>query len=195
MFLQWIWFSMMAASIGYSILTGGTAKVLSSALTGTSEAIQLTIGMGAGYLFFCGLMQIARAAGACGLIERALRPVLSRLLPRTGKAHEAAALNLSMNMLGLGNAATPAGLEAMRQMEEEKKSCPGVRHDMYMLLILNATSIQLLPTTVLTLRMAAGSADPGRIIAPTLLCTAASTLTGTALGLYLRRKGEDKDGR
>ena len=185
MFLQWIWFSMMAASIGYSILTGGAAKVLSSALTGTSEAIQLTIGMGAGYLFFCGLMQIARAAGACGLIERALRPVLSRLLPRTGKAHEAAALNLSMTMLGLGNAATPFGIQAARGMAKKYGDRAG--DGLCLLVICNTASIQLLPTTVASIRAAAGCGTPFDILAPVWLASVAALAAGLLAAKVLRR--------
>ena len=99
-------------------------------------------------------------------------------------------MNLSMNMLGLGNAATPQGMEAMRLMEEERKKAPCVEHDMYMLLILNATSIQLSPTTVLALRAAAGSADAGAIVLPSLVCTAVSTAVGAVLGLICRRRRE-----
>lgn len=95
-----------------------------------------------------------------------------------------------MNMLGLGNAATPQGMEAMRLMEEERKKAPCVEHDMYMLLILNATSIQLIPTTVLALRAAAGSADAGAIVLPSLVCTAVSTAVGAVLGLICRRRRE-----
>ena len=110
---------------------------------------------------------------------------------RRGKeARQAVCMNLSMNMLGLGNAATPQGMEAMRLMEEERKKAPCVEHDMYMLLILNATSIQLIPTTVLALRAAAGSADAGAIVLPSLVCTAVSTAVGAVLGLICRRRRE-----
>lgn len=190
MFLQWLWFSMMAASLGYACLTGGEAAVLTSALEGTKEAIELTIRLGAGYLFFCGLMEIAKGCGLSRGMERLLHPFLKHLMPHAKGAREAAAMNLSMNMLGLGNAATPMGLEAMRRMEQERPGKPQIKHDMYMLLILNATSIQLLPTTVLAMRSAAGSAQPEAIVLPTLLCTAVSTGVGVVLGLVLRAKGE-----
>ena len=188
MLLQGIWFGMMVISLFLSFVTGRGGEVLPSALEGCSNAIALTIQMGAGYMFFGGVMEIARGAGVSRMLEKNLKPVLRKLMPHHKEASEAVCLNLSMNILGLGNAATPKGIEAVRLMAEEEELNPEVRHDLYMLLILNATSIQLLPTTILTLRAAAGSSDPGRVILPTLLCTTVSTITGVASGWLMRRK-------
>lgn len=123
-------------------------------------------------------------------MERPLRPLIKRLMPAITdeQARGAVVMNLSANLLGLGNAATPTGLEAMRLMDAQRERRPAVWHDMNMLLILNATSIQLIPTTVLTLRVAAGSADPNRVLWPNLLCTVASTTVGVLLGLMCRRR-------
>lgn len=168
--------------------------MLSSALAGTEKSLSLTLQLCAGYLLFCGLMEIARALRAERVVGRMLKPLLGRLMPcvQGDEARGTVALNLSMNLLGLGNAATPMGLEAMRQMEAERALRPGVRHDMYMLLILNATSIQLLPTTVLTLRVAAGSVDANAVLLPTILCTAFSTVAGVGAGLICRRWEEKR---
>lgn len=163
--------------------------MLPAALNGTGRAVAVTLQLCSGYLLFCGLMEIARALQAEKGIRRLLGPIMKRLMPdvRKEETRNAVAMNLSMNILGLGNAATPMGLEAMRRMEEEQLVDPSVRHDMNMLLILNATSLQLLPTTVLTLRTAAGSADANAILLPTIVCTAFSTLVGAALGVICRR--------
>lgn len=185
--IQWMWLAMMAGSILYAFLDGNAGMILGKALEGTGEAITLTLKLGAGYLLFCGLMELVRALSFSRWLRWVLRPILRRLMPAVQEAQEAVGLNLSMNMLGLGNAATPMGLEAVRQMEQERERNPAVKHDLYMLLILNATSLQLLPTTVLTLRTAAGSAEANAIILPTLLCTAVSTFTGAGLGLLCRR--------
>ena len=125
-------------------------------------------------------------------LTRVLSPLMGKLMPniRNEEAKGAVTLNLAMNILGMGNAATPAGLEAMKRMEAERSLCPAVRHDMEMLLILNATSLQLLPTTVLTLRMAAGSSEPNAVLIPTILCTAFSAITGVACGLLCRCRKE-----
>ena len=186
--LQWLWFGMMAFSLVWGCLNGCSGEMLSSALEGCTNAVSLVIRLGAGYMLFGGLMEIAKSSGVSRLLEKMMKPVLRLCMPNLGKASEAVAVNLSMNMLGLGNAATPKGIEAMKRLEEERKCNPQTIHDMYMLLIINATSIQLLPTTVVALRAAAGSADPGAIVLPTLLCTAVSTVTGVGLGLGMRRR-------
>lgn len=192
MFLQLMWFIMMAASLVFAVIGGNAQEMMAAALKGTENAIALTIRLGAGYLFFSGLMEIAREAKIPQGMERLLCPVMKRLMPCTKnpQAREAVTMNLSMNLLGVGNAATPLGIEAVGLMDAECAQNPRARHDLYMFLILNATSIQLLPTTVLALRAAAGSADVNAVIVPTLICTAASTLAGVLCGLMLRRREE-----
>ncbi len=189
MILQLMWLAMMAGSLVYGCLRGNASQLLPAALEGTGQAISLTLRLGAGYLLFCGLMEVAKALKAQKGVERLLRPLLRHLMPyvREEASREAIALNLSMNVLGMGNAATPMGIEAMRRMDAEARLHPEVRQDMRMLLILNATSLQLLPTTVLTLRAAAGSMRVNAVVLPTFLCTAISTAVGAALGTLCRR--------
>jgi len=189
--IHFIWCTIILFSIVYGTITGTEYGMVEAALEGCTKALSFTLQLCAGYMFFCGLMEITRAIGAERTIQHLLQPFLRRLMPhlKTEKTRGAVALNLATNMLGLGNAATPLGMEAMRQMDAERKLHPEVRHDMYMLLILNATSLQLLPTTVLTMRIAAGSANANAILLPTLLCTAVSTIIGAAFGIFFRRKG------
>lgn len=186
-----IWLIMVCSSIGYAIFTGKAGEVLSSALAGCEDAIALTLKLCAGYLFFCGMMEIAQTLRAQRWLMRLLKPILTIIMPNMHmeETAEAVTLNLALNMLGLGNAATPAGLEAMRRMECERRIRPDMWHDMQIFLIINATSIQLLPTTVLAMRAAAGSADVNAVLIPTILCTALSTVTGIGLGMLCRRFG------
>lgn len=192
MAMQWIWVTMMGGSLIYACLCGHADVMLEAALNGTAGAISLTIRLGAGYLLFCGLMEIMKAVGAARFLGRFIRRALCILMPsvRSDQTREAVAMNLSMNLLGLGNAATPAGMQAMRLMEEERLERPAAIHDMYMLLILNATSIQLLPTTVLSLRVAAGSVNANAILLPSLLCTVFSTVVGVVPALLWRKRHE-----
>ena len=192
MVLQLMWFIMIAFSIGYASFFGKISQLLPAMLKGCEEAIALTLRLGAGYLLFCGLTEIAKAVQVPALLEKLLRPLLKRLMPQTqnAKIREAVTLNLSMNMLGIGNAATPLGMEAVRLMDEEGERNPKIRQDLYMLLILNATSIQLLPTTILALRTAMGSPRPNAILFPTLVCTAVSTTVGIGTALIWRRRKE-----
>lgn len=192
-----MWFTMMASSILFGLVQGEGNQILEAALDGCGKALSVTLELCAGYLFFCGLMEVARALEAEQGMQKILSPVLGRLMPhlRRPETRGAVALNLSMNVLGMGNAATPAGLQAMRLMAQERALNPRVRHDMEMLLILNATSLQLLPTTVLALRMADGSANVNAVLLPTIACTAFSTVTGVLCGLLCRRWEERRHDR
>lgn len=189
--LHLLWLLMVTMSVVYAAAKGSIQQVLPALLTGCQNALTLTIQLGAGYMLFCGLMEIADASGAAGGLERLIRPAVKRLMPCSAHAPEVrrtVTMNLTMNMLGMGNAATPMGIEAVRQLDIQAQKNAMARHDLYMLLILNATSIQLLPTTVLTLRAAAGSARVNATIVPTLLCTAVSTAVGVGLGALCRRE-------
>ena len=196
MLLQWLWFFMMSASLLYALATGKAAGMLEAALTGTGNALGLSLRLCAGYLFFCGLIEIVKALRLPEKISRALGPLLHRLMPglADGEARQAVCLNLTANLLGLGNAATPTGMEAVRLLDQAARQRPQARHAIYMLLILNATSIQLLPTTILSLRAAAGSAAPQAILLPTIACTCLSTLVGAGLGLGCMRWQEARHG-
>lgn len=188
--VQLIWFTAMTGSVLWSIATGCVEQIFPSMLEGCENAIALTLRLGAGYMLFCGLMEIAKAAGVCKGLERLLGPALKVLMPslKEKSTREAVAMNLSMNMLGMGNAATPLGMEAVRQLDAEAQLRPEARHDLWMLLVLNATSIQLLPTTVLALRAAAGSSRVNAVLLPSLLCTAVSTAVGAGLAAASRRR-------
>ena len=186
--LQWIWFGMMSASLMYASICGRGAEMLTAALEGTGDAISLTLRLGAGYLLFCGLIEIMKGLDIPQKLNRLMRPLLHRLMPgMDAQAGQAVCMNLSMNLLGLGNAATPLGMEAVRRLDGLRESDPQMAHNIYMLLILNATSLQLIPTTVLALRAAEGSADVNAILLPSLLCTAVSTVAGALLGIACRR--------
>jgi len=186
--LQWMWFGMMGASLIYACICGRGADMLAAALAGTGDAISLTLRLGAGYLLFCGLIEIMKGLDIPQKLNRLLQPLLRALMPgMDARAGQAVTMNLSMNLLGLGNAATPLGMEAVRSLDSLRESRPEMVHNIYMLLILNATSLQLVPTTVLALRAAEGSADANAILLPSLLCTAASTAAGALLGMACRR--------
>ena len=189
--LQWMWFGMMGASLIYACICGRGADMLAAALSGSGDAISLTLRLGAGYLLFCGLIEIMKGLDIPQKLNRLLSPLLRALMPgMDAQAGQAVTMNLSMNLLGLGNAATPLGMEAVRRLDGLRAGKPQMAHNIYMLLILNATSLQLIPTTVLALRAAAGSADAGAIVLPSLVCTAVSTAVGAVLGLICRRRRE-----
>ena len=189
MFFQIIWFGMIGSALLWAMMTGQSSVILPAALESAANAIQISLQLLAGYLFFCGMIAIVRKTNLQELFCRLFRPILCRLMGRETNSEtlEAVGMNLSANLLGLGNAATPYGMKAAQLLDGAAGG--GNRHGLYMLLIINATSIQLLPTTVLTLRIGAGSAVPNAIVLPSLAATAVSTGVGVLLGLFCRRCG------
>lgn len=189
MLLQYLWLLMIATSLLWGMLTGQGNLVLPAALEGAQTAITVSLHLLAGYLFFCGMIEIMNKLEIRQKVSLFARPLIQKLMGATmdEQAVQAVCMNLSANLLGLGNAATPYGIEAARLIDGAESRN---RHGLYMLLIINATSIQLLPTTVLTLRIAAGSVQPNAILLPSMVSTAVSTLTGVLLGLCCRHFSE-----
>jgi spore maturation protein SpmA len=156
-------------------------------------AVDLALGLVGVMTLFLGLMKVAEAGGLLKIIARLIRPFMVRLFPDVPAGHPAMGamiLNLSANVMGLGNAATPFGIRAMQELNKLNPA-PGTATDaMALFLAINTSSVTLLPTGVIALRAAAGSADPAAILPSTLFATACSTLTAVIaaklLGRYYR---------
>lgn len=185
--------------ITISMLTGTAAQLGKSVLETGKAAISLTITLAGAYCLWCGILRIMDDSGLTARLASILRPLLKRLFPQVepaSKAEEAIAENFAANLLGMGNAATPAGLSAMRELkhiaEKNRQNLP--TSAMCLFLILNNSSLQLIPTTLVSLRAAGGSASPADILLPALLSSAGSTLSALLLWrmmqCLLRRKGE-----
>ncbi len=175
-------------------LGGGAAmEALSRAmLESASGAVQLVIGLIGAMALFLGLVRIAEAGGLLRLIARLLQPLLQRLFPDIPAGHPAMGamvLNLAANVLGLGNAATPFGIRAMQELDRLNPT-PGTATDaMVLFLAINTSSVTLLPTGVIALRAAAGSADPAAILPTTLFATACSTTAAIVAAKLLAGRG------
>lgn len=153
--------------------------LLSSLLGGAESSAKMALTLFGIYAVWMGLSKLAEKSGLSKSVAKGLKPV-SRKIFRTDSdaASESLAMNISCNLLGLGGAATPYAVKAIGELEKEKNGFA-----QKLLFVINATSIQILPTTVIALRAGAGSANPTDIFAPSLICTAISTLT--AVGLFL----------
>ncbi len=160
---------------------GGTApmELLSKAMIdAASGAVTLAIGLVGVMTLFMGLMKVAEAGGMLRIIARLIRPLMVRLFPDVPAEHPAMGamiLNLSANALGLGNAATPFGVRAMQELDTLNSQPGTATNAMVLFLAINTSSVTLLPTGVIALRAAAGSADPAAILSTTLLATIGST--------------------
>ena len=187
-----VWAAMCCAGLVWGLASGRAAALGQAALASGMEAVSLSIRLAGGFALWCGALQVLEEAGAAGAFARALAPLLKRLFPALGEdspARAAIAENFAANMLGLGNAATPAGLRAMRLLREEERAGDAATDAMCMFLVLNASSLQLFPSTVIALRAAAGAESPASIVLPTLCATAVSTLTGGLACAALARRG------
>lgn len=174
--MQAVFGGLMGISLLYGLICGAGERVMAAMLDAAGEAVRAAIALAGGFAFFCGLMAILRRAGAAEWLGKriapALRLLMGRDLPRD--ALEPVTLNLAANMLGLGNAATPMGVEASRRLAREGRAT----NALCLFLVINASSVQLLPATVIALRAAAGSIRPGAVALPAFIATALSTVTG-----------------
>jgi len=155
-----------------------------------SGSVTLALGLVGVMTLFLGLMKVAEAGGLLTIIARLIRPLMVRLFPQVPADHPAMGamiLNMSANALGLGNAATPFGIRAMQELDK-LNTRPGTATDaMVLFLAINTSSVTLLPTGVIALRAAAGSADPAGILPTTLFATLCSTLVAITSAFALRR--------
>ena len=171
-----------------------------------ASSVELALGLIGVMTLFLGLMKVAEAGGLLRIIAALIRPVMVRLFPEVPAQHPAMGamiLNLSANAMGLGNAATPFGIRAMQELDKLNPT-PGTATDsMALFLAINTSSVTLLPTGVIALRAAAGSADPAGILPTTLFATLCSTLVAiVAAKLYgrmfreksLQRREDEKKG-
>ena len=160
-----IWTGMTALSLVCALVLGKEASLAPAAMEGAAQAIQLGISMAGVLCLWMGVMEVMDRAGLAGKLARLFRPILRRLYPDFAGdkgVMDTIAANVSANLLGLGNAATPLGLEAARRMS---RKTPGVAGDsLCMLVVCNTASIQLIPTTVAAVRLAAGCENPFDIL-------------------------------
>ena len=198
-----LWAGMLICGMIYAAFSGNLEVVTETILSSAKEAVQLGIGMAGVLAFWTGLMEIAQDCGLVDRLTRSIRPVIRFLFPDIPDGHRAQeyiSLNMIANMLGLGGAATPAGLEAMKaleQIEEERRN--GRRagrkrpkgtasNEMCTFLILNISSLQLIPVNMIAWRSQYGSSNPETIVGPALLATACSTLTAVIYCKWKMRK-------
>lgn len=176
-----IWTLMVGAAVVFGLLLGNGDAVAAAALEGASAGVELCLSMTGVMCLWMGVMEIMKRSGLANGLSRLLRPVLRRLYPdfaRDREVMDAVSANVSANLLGLGNAATPLGLEAARGMARRS---PGVASDsLCMLVVCNTASIELIPTTVASLRAGAGCVTPFDILPAVWLASVISVTVGVA---------------
>lgn len=161
------------------LLITNPGAVLSEMVDASTDALSLCIELCAVYAVWLGMLEMVDTSGLGEKLAKLLRPLIKKIFKvDNAETQKIIALNVSANMLGLGNAATPMGIKAMQALDDKSGKA---NFAMIMLIVINATSIQLLPTTVIGLRASAGSTNPSDIILPTLIVTFCTTLLGIFL--------------
>ena len=184
--MTWLWSGMVVLSVIFGLATGQLDAVSEAALSGASSAVELSLTMAGVLCLWSGVMEIMNVCGISGGLARLFRPLLRRLLPQASRDSEtlaAVSANVSSNLLGLGNAATPLGIQAARRMA---RGCDGIASDeLCLLVVLNTASIQLLPATIASVRAAAGCQTPFDILPAVWMSSALSVAAGlTAARLF-----------
>lgn len=185
-----IWTGMVVVSVIFGLFSGQMDAVSQAALTGAGSAVQLCLSMAGVLCLWSGVMEIMNRCGISARLARVFRPLLRWLLPRASRDDEtlsAVSANVSANLLGLGNAATPLGVQAACRMARGQN---GVASDeLCLLVVLNTASIQLVPATVASVRAAAGAAAPLDILPAVWLSSALSVTVGLLAAKTLARLG------
>ncbi len=195
--LNKLWGIMLLAGIIVAAFTGKIGDVGTAAIDSSKEAVTLCIAMLGVMSMWTGIMNIAKKAGLIDGMTRALRPALRFLFPGVPAEHPAneyIASNMIANMLGLGWAATPYGLKAMEQMKELNHGSHIASVDMCTFLILNISSLQLIPVNIIAYRSEYGSVSPTSIIGMGLVATLISTLAGVIFSVVARKISAGRKG-
>jgi len=190
MAMAWVWTGMVVVSLVFGITHGTLDAVANAALEGADSAVQLCLSMAGILCLWSGVMEVMNACGLSKGLARLFRPILRRLLPQASKDEKtlaALSANLSANLLGLGNAATPLGIQAARRMA---RGCGGIAsNELCLLVVLNTASIQLLPATIASLRSAAGCQTPFDILPAVWFASILSVMAGLLTAHLLSRFG------
>ena len=172
--INYIWFFMVFLGVIFGLFTG-KGELISKAIIESSESTTtLIIGFIGTMCFWNGTMRVAENSGLTGKLASLLRPILKKLFKESAKDEKtlgAIVLNLTANILGLSNAATPFGIKAMEGMDKLNREKGVASNDMVLFLVINAACVQLVPSTVMSIRAAEGSINPGIIILPAILST------------------------
>lgn len=185
---NYIWCSMIVFSVILSFFTGTGEAVAAAAAEGAQSAVMMSLELIGIVAFWNGIMNIASESGVIDKLAAFIRPVyrlIFKKIPETSVAGKNILMNITANIMGLGNAATPFGLKAMRELG---KTANGIATDeMILFLVLNTASIQILPTTIISMRSSAGSASPSEITVPVWIVSILALLVGLLAVRVFRR--------
>ena len=196
--LNFLWPAFILISFIYAFITGNIEKVNQSIFESAKSTIELVITFFGTICLWNGIMKIAQKTSFVSKITKLLKPIINFLFPEiknNEKAKEEISMNMVANILGLGNAATPIGLKAMKTLQKENPQKDIITNSMAMFIVINTASLQLIPTTVIAIRTSLNSTNPTKIILPVWLATLSAFVTAiisTKICIYLNKKNNNK---
>lgn len=194
--MNYIWAGMLIVSLVVAAFTGRLDITMQEGMRAATDAITTVIGFAGVMCLWTGLMKIAEEGGMIRLICKWARPIAKRLFPDIdpeSPAMGAIMLNLTANLLGMGNAATPLGIKAMGELDKLNAHSPSASNAMCMFVVLNTASIQLIPTTIIAIRSAAGSIAPFEIMLPIWITSLCGILAGVVMTFLLQGRHRNTD--
>lgn len=177
----------LVIGIGFAAVNGRMTEVNEAIFAGAKDAVTICFGLISILVFWLGLMRIAEVAGLLKRLASVLRPFATRIFPEVPSNHPAMGYilsNMTANLFGLGNAATPMGIKAMEQLKVLNEGKEEASRSMITLLAINTASITLIPTTVISIRMSYGSVSPTEIVGTTLMASTCSTVGALLIDRY-----------
>ena len=178
--LNIVWPIFIIISFSFAIFSGNLENLNNSIFESTKEAVNLSISLLGTLCLWSGIMEIASKTTLTEKLTKLLKPILKFLFPnlKNPKIHKEISMNMIANILGLGNAATPLGLQAMEELQKDNIEKDKLSNNMMMLIVLNTASLQIIPTTVIAIRTSLNSENPTKIIFPIWLSTICAAIVG-----------------
>lgn len=196
--MKYVFGGLIVLSVIIGFIRGDTAAVSDAAISSCADAVTLCLTLCGIICLWSGIMRIAQTSGLTEIIAKILSPLLKRLfkgISSGGKAMQYIVLNITANLLGLGNASTPFGIAAMKALEEEEKTSVYASDNMILFVVLNTASLQLIPTTAAALRLKAGSAAPMEILPAVWAVSAANVVLTVTAAKIMASRSRKRHGR
>lgn len=187
--MNYVWLIMIIFSFFCAIATGRMSELSSAVINSGSSAVELVLKLTGVICLWNGLSEIAQKSGLTNKLCKLLSPVLKIIFPtlKENKAKEAIAMNITANLLGLGNAATPLGLEAMQRLQQANPDKTTATDNMVRFVVINSAALHLVPTTIAMLRSEYGSTSPMETLLPALTTSLAALIVGISATFILKR--------
>lgn len=193
--MNYIWGSMLILSIICSFITGKTNDLSNAVISGASAAINLIISISGMMVFWTGLMKVAEKSGLTNIIAKVFSPIIKFLFPDfspQSSASKAICMNITANLLGLGNAATPFGINAMKEMQKYNKNKSVATRGMIMFVVINTASLQLIPTLLCTIRQKYDAENPLDILPCLWISSAIALISGVFFAKLFEKLEKNK---